>query len=617
MLKRFGALALAALAWSMAAGDAGAQSPTRRLHAIAIHGEPKYGPDFKHLDYVNPDAPRGGQVTLGSPGQFRTYDSLNGFILKGVPAAGLGLIYNTLMTGTGDDPEGKYGLVAESLEVPDDRSWVTFTLRPEARFHDGKPITAGDVAWTFETLMTKGNPQYRFMFADVEKAEAIDDRRVKFTFKVADNRELPGTVGGLPVLPRHYWEGRDFDKTTLDPPLGSGPYRIDTLDRGRSITYRRVENYWADKLPIMVGRYNFGVIRYDYYRDLTVDFEAFKGGSIDFREENTAKDWATSYDTPAARAGLIKRDEPRSELPGRAQGFVFNTRKPLFQDRRVRQALGYAFDFEWLNKTLFYDTYVRVNSYWSYSELASTGLPEGEELAILQRYRGRVPDEVFTREYKPPVTDGSGNLRDGVREALRLFKEAGWEIKGGKLANAKGEPFQFEIFYLQAGLDRIILPFTKNLERLGVTANVRLVDSAQYESRLNNFDFDMMIGGAGQSLSPGNEQRDLWSSEAARTPGSANLGGVSDPVIDELVQLVITAPDRKALIARTRALDRVLLWGFYMIPQYTVRTFRIAFWDKFERPAVRPKYGVGFLDTWWVDPAKAASLDARKSAMKN
>lgn len=617
MLKHFGAVALAVLAWSIAASEAAAQTSTRRLHAIAIHGEPKYGPDFKHLDYVNPDAPRGGQVTLGSPGQFRTYDSLNAFILKGVPAAGLGLMYNTLMTSTGDDPEGKYGLVAESLEVPDDRSWVTFKIRPEARFHDGKPITAADVAWTFETLMTKGNPQYRFMFADVEKAEAIDERQVKFTFKVANNRELPGTVGGLPILPRHYWEGRDFEKTTLDPPLGSGPYRIDSLDQGRSITYRRVEDYWADKLPIMVGRYNFGTIRYDYYRDLTVDFEAFKGGTIDFREEYTAKDWALSYDTPAARAGLIKRDEPRSENPGRAQGFVFNTRKPLFQDRRVRQALGYAFDFEWLNKTLFYDSYVRVNSYWSYSELASTGLPEGDERAILETYRGRVPDEVFTKEYKPPVTDGSGSLREGIREALRLLKEAGWETKGGKLTNAKGEPFQFEIFYLQAGLDRIILPFTKNLERLGIVANVRLVDSAQYEARLRNFDFDMMIGGAGQSLSPGNEQRDLWTSAAAKTPGSANLGGVSDPAIDELVQLVIAAPDRKTLVARTRALDRVLLWGFYMIPQYTVRTFRIAYWDKFDRPATRPKYAVGFLDTWWIDPAKAASLDARKSAMKN
>ena len=610
-------LALSALASFSAHCEAEAQVPTQRLHAIAIHGEPKYGPDFKRLDYVKPDAPKGGEVILGSPGQFRTYDTLNGFTLKGVPAAGLGLIYNTLLTGTGDDPEGRYGMVAESLEVPEDRSWVVFTLRPEARFHDGKPITAGDVVWTFETLMTKGNPQYRIMLADVDKAERLDDRHVKFTFKVAGNRELPGLVGSISILPKHYWEGRDFERTTLEPPLGSGPYRIDAIDRGRSISYRRVDDYWADTLPIMVGRYNFGIIRYDYYRDLQIDFEAFKGGSIDFREEYVAKDWATAYDTPALRAGLIKRDEIPNQNPGRTQGFVYNMRRPLFQDHRVRQALGYAFDFEWMNKTLFYGTYVRVDSYWSNSELAATGLPQGDELAILERYRGRIPDEVFAKEYRPPVTDGSGNLRDNVREALKLLGEAGWQIKGGKLVNAKGEPFQFEIFYLQAGLERIILPFAKNLERLGITANPRLVDSAQYENRLQDFDFDMMIGGAGMPLSPGVEQRALWSSESANTRGSANLGGVRDPVVDELVQLVIDAPDRKSLIQRTRALDRVLLWGFYMIPQYTVPTFRIAYWDKFARPLTPPKYGVGFLDTWWVDADKAASLEQRKAAMKN
>ena len=574
MLKQIGAPALAALA-VLGPAPLPAQT-TQQLHAIAIHGEPKYGPDFKQLDYVNPEAPRGGQVTLGSPGQFRTYDSLNGFILKGVPAAGLGLLYSSLLTGTGDDPEGRYGMVAEGLEVPGDRSWVIFTLRPEARFNDGRPITAADVAWTFDTLISKGNPQYRFLYADVEKAEVLDERRVKYTFKVADNRELPGMVGGLPVLPKHYWEAREFDKTTLEPPLGSGVYVIDTLDRGRSITYRRLENHWADKLPIMRGRYNFGTIKYDYYRDMQIDFEAFNGGSIDFREENTAKDWATAYDTPAVRGGLIKRDEIRNQNPARAQGFVFNTRRPIFQDRRVRQALGYAFDFEWLNKTLFYDSYVRVDSYWANSELASRGLPEGEERTLLERYRGRIPDEVFTTEYRPPKTYGSGNIRDNLREGLRLLKEAGWENKGGKLANARGEPFQFEIFYLQSGLDRIILPFAKNLERFGVTVNVRIVDSAQYENRLNNFDFDMMIGGTGQSLSPGSEQRALWGSEAAATNGSANLGGVRDPVIDELVELVVGAKDRKELVVRTRALDRVLLSSYYMIPQYTAPNWRIA-----------------------------------------
>ncbi|MBI1778489.1 MAG: ABC transporter substrate-binding protein [Proteobacteria bacterium] len=614
MLKQSLALVLGALLVLAQPGTGLAQAPTRTLHAFATHGEPLYGPEFKHLNYVNPQAPRGGEVTLGAP---PTFDNLNPFILKGVSAPGLGLINDTLLAGTADDPEGLYGLVAESLEVPDDRSWVIFTLRQEARFHDGRPMTPADVVWSFDTLMTKGHPQYRTLYADVANAAALDGRRVKFTFKVANNRELPGLVGGVPVLSKHYWDGRDFEKTTLDPPLGSGPYRIEAVDPGRSIRYRRVEDYWGDRLPINAGRHNFGAISFESYRELSIEFEAFKAGAIDYRREYQSKDWATGYDVPAVKAGIIKRDEVMNQNPLPTQAFTYNARRALFQDRRVRQALGYAYDFEWMNKTLFYGLYIRISSYWTNSELAATGLPAGEEREILERYRGRVPEEVFTREYKPPATDGSGNIRDNLREALKLLHEAGWDIKANKLVNAKGDPFRFEILYAQAGLERVILPFTKNLERLGITATARFVDSAQYQNRADAFDYDMIIGGYAQSLAPGNEQRDFWTSASADIRGSANESGVKDPVVDELVQLVISAPDRKSLIQRARALDRVLLWGFYMTPLYYGPSFLIAYWDKFGRPPTPPKYTDGFIDTWWIDQTKASSLAERKAAMKN
>ncbi|MBM3548444.1 MAG: ABC transporter substrate-binding protein [Alphaproteobacteria bacterium] len=591
-----------------------AWAQTQHLHAISIHGTPKYGPDFKQLEYVNPDAPKGGEITLGG---FGTFDSLHPFILRGVPAAGSGLTYDSLMTQVGDDPDTDYGVIAESVEVPADRSWATFKLRSEARFHDGRPITAADVAWTFETLTTKGAPVYRSYYGDVSKVEVVDERRVKFSFKNLDNRELIGNVGNLRILPRHYWQERDFEKPTLEPPLGSGHYRVEAVDPGRSIRYRRVEDHWAARLPINIGRFNFGGIRYEYYRDTAVSFEAFKAGAIDFRTENESKLWAEGYDVPAVRNGLIKREEFKTLNPRRPQGFVFNLRRPQFQDRRVRQALGYAFDFEWMNKSLFFGQYAKLASYFPSSEFAATGLPQGEELAILERYRGRVPDEVFTKEYMPPTTDGSGNLRDNVRHALRLLGEAGWQIKGGKLTNAKGETFQFEIISAQAGIDRVVLPFTKNLERLGITASLRIIDTAQYSNRMDNFDFDMVLGGAQQRASPGNEQREYWGSASADTRGGVNIGGIKDPVIDELAELVINAPNRDTLVQRTRALDRVLLWGYYMIPQFYEPATRIAYWDKFGRPAVTPKYTLGFTDTWWIDPAKAANLDQRKTSIRN
>jgi microcin C transport system substrate-binding protein len=573
-------------------------------HGLSMYGDLKYGPGFKHFEYVNPSAPKGGDVRLAAIG---TFDTLNPFVLKGVPAAGLGELFDTLTVGSADESFSQYGVVAETIEMPADRSWVAYTLRSEARFHDGSPITVEDVIWTLETLKTKGHPFYRSYYAQVMKAEKVAERKVRFSFGPGDNKELPLIVGQLPVLSRAYWGKRDFEKTTLEPPLGSGPYRIEAVEPGRSISYRRVKDYWGARLPTSVGRDNFDTIRYDYYRDTTVALEAFKGGEYDFRQENSAKNWATGYTGPAVTQGLIRKEEIRNEVPTGMQAFVYNMRRPVFQDPRVRRALAYAFDFEWANKNLFYGTYARTKSYFSNSELASSGLPSPEELKILEPFRGKISEDVFTREYQPPATDGSGNIREGVRDALRLLGEAGWIIKGQKLVNAKGEPMAFEILLSDSNWERIALPFVKNLERLGVTARVRVVDPAQYQKRAEEFDFDMTITVWSQSLSPGNEQRDFWTSEVAQVRGSRNLAGIRDPVVDKLVELVIQAPDRQDLVARTRALDRVLLWGHYVIPHWHIQMFRVAYWDKFRRPAKSPRYALGF-DTWWVDVQKEAAL---------
>jgi microcin C transport system substrate-binding protein len=577
-------------------------------HALSMHGDLKYPTGFAHFQYVNPEAPKGGDVKLAAIG---TFDTLNPFVLKGVPAAGSLGVFDTLTVSSEDEPFSQYGLVAESIEVPADRTWVAFNLRPQARFHDGSPITVEDVIWTFDALKTKGRPFYRSYYAQVTKAEKVGDRKVRFTFAPGDNRELPLIVGQLPVLSRAYWSHRDFEKTTLEPLLGSGAYRVESVDAGRSITYRRVKDYWAAKLPVNVGRDNFDSIRFDYYRDGTVALEAFKAGEYDFREENSSKNWATAYTSPAVTQGLIRKEEIKNEVPTGMQGFVFNARRPIFQDARVRRALGYAFDFEWSNKNLFYGAYTRTKSYFSNSELASSGLPSADELKVLEPLRGKVPDEVFAKDYQPPVTDGSGTIRDGAREALRLLAEAGWIVKGQKLVNARGEPMQFEILIDDPTWERIALPFAKNLERLGITARVRTVDAAQYEKRQDDFDFDMIVTIWAQSLSPGNEQRDFWGSQAAGERGSRNLAGIKDPAVDRLIDLLIQAPDRASLVARTRALDRVLLWGYYVIPHWHIRAFRVACWDKFGRPTVAPRFALGF-DTWWIDAQKEGALARRK-----
>ena len=579
-------------------------------HGIAMHGDLKYGPGFTHFDCVNPDAPKGGELRLYALG---TFDSFNPFIIKGNPDDGSGRIYDTLLTSSADEPFSEYGLLAESVETPPDRSWVTFRLRKEARWHDGQPVTADDVLWSYETLRSKGQPFYRAYYANVDKAEKLDERTVKFTFKPGENRELPLIMGQLTVLPKHYWASREFDATTLDPPLGSGPYRIGTFEAGRWSSYERVPDYWGKDLAVNRGRHNFDRVRYDYYQNMTVAQEALKAGAYDLRVEASSKDWATAYDAPAVRDGRLVKGEFPHARPAGMQGYAFNMRRPLFQDRRVRQAIGYALDFEWANRALFYGQYTRSRSYFGNSELAANGIPQGAELAVLEPLRDKLPPEVFAQEYQPPVTDGSGNMRENLRQAYDLLKAAGWTVdpKTKKLVNAQGQPFEFEILLIDPAYERITLPFAKNLERLGVTARVRTVDTAQYKKRVDDFDFDMVIWAWPQTLSPGNEQRSYWSSAYADQPGNPNVVGLKDPVIDALVEQVIAAPDRANLVARVHALDRALQWGFYVVPNWYIGYDRIAYWDKFGRPEVIPAQGVQ-LDAWWYDPAKAAAATAKR-----
>lgn len=595
------------LATPLAAQDRGS-------HAIALHGQPKYGPDFQHLDHVDPNAPKGGEVKMMA---FGAFDNLNPFILRGQTAAGSNLVFQTLTTGSNDEAITEYGLLAESIAVADDRSWVSFTLRPQARFGDGTPVTADDVIWSFETLREKGHPVYRTYYADVTKAEKTGERTVKFSFRGTDNAELPIIMGQLPVLPKHVFDKRDFGATTLEPLVGSGPYRVAEVQPGRSITYQRVTDWWAKDLPINRGRYNFDRLRFDYYRDLDVAFEAFKAGAFDFRVENSSKNWTTGYNVPAVKDGLIVKEELKHQDPQGMQAFVFNIRRPIFQDRRVREALNYLFDYEWTRTNLSYGLFQRTKSYFANSELASSGLPSPAELALLEPFRGKIPDEVFTKPFEPPKTDGSGNIRQNLRTALGLLKEAGWELQNSKLTNLKtGEPFRFEMLIAQADMERIIQPFLRNLERAGIEAGIRVVDSAQYQNRTDNFDFDMTVERFPQSLSPGNEQRDYWESSRADLPGSRNTIGIKNPVVDALVEKLIAAPDREGLIAATRALDRVLLWNWYVIPHWHDNVYRVAYWNRFSHPTVAPKYGLGFPDSWWIDPEKNARLasSARRTA---
>ncbi|MBI1214352.1 MAG: ABC transporter substrate-binding protein [Alphaproteobacteria bacterium] len=587
-------------------------------YGVAMHGTPKYGPDFQHLDYVNTDAPKGGEIYLADAG---TFDNLNPFILKGVAAPGTaGLLFQTLMVGTSDEAFSEYGLLAQSMEMPEDRSWVVFNLRPQAKWNDGTPVTAQDVVWTFHTLMTKGHPFYRAYYAKVKDATAESPTRVKFTFTMAGNRELPLIMGQMPVLPEHYWKDKDFSKTTLVPPLGSGPYEVDKVDPGRRITYKRVKNWWAAGLPIVRGQYNFDAITYDMYRDETVMLQAFFAGAYDFRLENIAKAWHTEYEQKPVKEGWIRKEEIHNSLPAGMQAFAYNIRRDIFKDPRVRHALNYAFDFEWSNKQFAYGDYTRTASYFDNSELAATGKPEGRELEILKKYKddpkykGDVPDEALTEAYANPKTSGTGrDMRANLSTARQMLEAAGWHVGKSGVLEKDGKPFKFEILINSNAFERWINPFIANLKRLGIRATLRFVDAAQYQNRMDSFDFDMTVATFGQSLSPGNEQRDFWGAEKADVKGSRNIIGIKNPVVDDLIDQIVSAPDRQELIARTHALDRVLLWNFYVIPQWHIDHYRIAYWDKFGRPDITPKYGLGAPNTWWFDARKAAALqDKRK-----
>lgn len=574
-------------------------------HALTLYNEqPKYPVDFKHVDYVNPDAPKGGTFREAFFGGF---DSLNPFISKGVPALNIELIYDTLAQRSLDEPFTEYGLIASKIEKAPDNSWVRFYLRPEARFHDGHPIRAEDVVFSFETVMKSGSPLYRTYYADIAEVVAEDPLRVLFKFKHTTNRELPLILGQLAVLPKHWWATRDFEKGNLEFPLGSGPYKVAEVKPGRTIRYERVKDYWARDLPINRGYYNFDNRVVDYYRDSTVALEAFKAGQFDYREEMIAKNWASAYNIPAVAEGRLIREQLPNGNPTGMQGFVFNIRRPVFQDIRVREALSQMFDFEWTNKQLFHGAYNRSRSYFQNSEMAATGLPGPDELAILEPYRDKIPEQVFTEAYEPPTTDGSGMIRPQQRFAYQLLQEAGWKIVDDKMVDTQGKPVVIEFLTAQADFERILLPFKRNLADLGIELVIRRVDVSQYLNRLRSRDFDMITGGFAQSTSPGNEQREYWQSSSADKPGSRNFIGLKDPVIDELVEQLINADSRTSLVAHARALDRVLQWGYYVIPNWNINIYRVAYWNHVGHPKKPPLYDVG-ISTWWIKPnAKPAA----------
>ena len=607
-LRRIIAAFAVATALALPASLTSAQDQTvHKAHAIAMHGEPKYGPDFEHFDFVNPNAPKGGTLRLSATG---TFDSFNPFNSKGTPGPAAGI--ETLLTQSDDEAFTMYGLLAETIEWPEDRSWIVFHLNPKARWHDGMPVTPEDVIFSLEKLRTEGRPLYRFYYQSIAAVEKVGERSVKFTFAEGENRELPLIVGQLPVLPKHYWEDRDFTAATLEPPLGSGPYKVKRFEPGRFVELERVEGYWGEDVPVQRGINNYDIIRYDYFRDRTIEREALKAGQIDYFEENSAKEWATAFELPVVRANLLVKERFLNKSSGGMQAFYMNTRRALFADPKVRQALAYAFDFEWTNKTAYYGQYEHPASFFAPTELAASGLPQGEELEILERYRGRIPEEVFTTPYVPPKSDGSGWPRENLQTAFDLLAEAGWVVRDMQLVNEEtGEPFRFEFLYVSQAQERVLLPFFHNLERLGISVRPRLVDTSQYINRVRSRDFDMMIFNNAQALSPGNEQREYWNSLAADEPSSRNISGIKDPVVDELIELVISAPSRESLVQRTRALDRVLLWGHYVIPQLIAPFDRIVFWDKFGRPEVTPLNGPSVL-YWWIDKEKAASLPRRR-----
>ncbi|MBA4750567.1 MAG: ABC transporter substrate-binding protein [Alphaproteobacteria bacterium] len=575
-------------------------------HGIAMGASPHYPADFKHFSYVNPDAPKGGVLHLASAG---TFDSFNPFVIKGNPAAGLtsihpSYLHATLMVHSYDEPMGAYGYLAEDVEVAPDNSAVTFRLRREATFHDGTPIRAEDVVWSFNTLRAKGQPLYGAYYADVAKAEALDAHTVRFTFKVTTNRELPIILGELPILSKAYFSKHPFEDANLIPPVGSGPYKITAFQPGHSVTYERVKGWWGADLPVCKGQNNFDKIIFEYYKDQTVVFEAFKKGSYDLRLENVAANWATGYNIPAVKEGKIKKLELSFENPQAMNILTFNTRKGIFADARVREALTYAYNFEWVNKTLFYGLYERLHSYFSGSPLAAVGVPQGAELALLKRYEKELPGRLFKEPFTLPVIKDKAQERASLERSKSLLQEAGFVIKNGALLDpGTQKPVVLEILLAQENIVKSLQNFIHNMEKLGIKTTLRIVDAAQYEARLGKFDFDMIYSVIPQFISPGNEQREFWSSSRADLVGARNYAGIKNPVVDALVEDIQKAPTRQDLEVAVRALDRVLLWNFYGIPLYTSPKTRIAYWNKIVPPQTFAKYGLS-LDAWWSADAK-------------
>jgi microcin C transport system substrate-binding protein len=587
-----------------------ASAESKHHHALCLIGTPKFGPDFKHFDWVNPDAPKGGVLRQRAIGSF---DTLNPFSAKGQPAIGLQvLLYDSLMTSSLDEPSTDYGLIAAWVSMADDYSSATFGLRPEARFHDGKPITPEDIAFSL-TALKKASPKYALYYKNVVKAEKTGEHQVTFTFDVKGNRELPQIIGSLPVLPRHFWEGkgadgepRDLSRSTMEIPVGSGPYRVREMEGGRSIVYERVKDWWAKDLPVSRGQWNFDEIKFVYYRDRLAAFEEFKAGKTDFWAESSAKGWATGYDFDAVKRGLVKKELLKTDRIKPMQGFAFNLRRKQFQDPRVRHAFNLAFDYEFANRNMFFGQYERVGSYFESSELKATGLPTGEELKILEELRGSIPPEVFTTEYKNPVNHSPEDFRRHMSQAHKLLHAAGWAPKNGVLTNADGEQLKAEFLLVQPDFERLVQVYKQALEKLGVQVSIRTVDSAQYSRRVDTFDFDIVIANFPQSLSPGNEQREFWGTEAAGKEGSRNVIGIKDAAIDKLIDKIIFAPDRPHLVAATRALDRVLLWNHFLVPHFYSPHERVAMWDKFARPEKLPTATTSlsqFLQVWWHDAA--------------
>jgi microcin C transport system substrate-binding protein len=579
-------------------------------HGLSVFGDLKYASDFKHFDYVNPNAPKYGNVTIASVG---TYDSLNPFILKGVSADGVEMLFDTLMQSSADESYSEYGLIAESVELPKTREWVIFNLRPEAKWQDGSPITADDVVFSFNTIKEKGHPQYKTLYKDVSKAEKLGERKVKFTFSDASNRELPLIAGQLPIISKAYYEAHEFDKTTLEAPLGSGAYKVKSMQPGRSITYERVKNYWADKLPVNVGKHNFDTIKIDYYRDDTVAIEALKAGEYDFRRENIAKNWATNYNLPQVKDGRTVKETLPDGTPTGMQCFAFNTRRANFQNPKVREALNYAYDFEWANKQLFYSAYTRNTSYFGNSEFAWQGLPSADELKLLEPFRDSLPPEVFTKEPEQPTTDGDLTSRTNLLKAQALLEEAGYHLRDMQRINPEtNQPMQIEFLLSSASFERVIAPYIRNLKKLGIESTIRTVDSSQYIKKLEDFDFDITLHWFVEGPSPGNEQINYWHSSRADTKGGQNLIGIKNPAVDKMVDKITSATSKQELITATRALDRILLWNYYSIPNWYSRSHRIIYWNKFGRPEITPPFALGFLDTWWVDKDKEAQLMNKK-----